>query len=249
MHSSAVTIIVSMSFIITTLQSAKALFIQTSSRYYSCPSLISISSARQRSRATKHSCQFSSTSRLHTTNNNSEDISITNSNDDTKHRKHYNIKGNGKQSIVKMQTNTGHTIQTDIPQKMGGSDTAPQPVEYLLSALIGCTQATSIYVGRMMKPRLLIDKIEFDIHGYRDERGALELPIDTIPSIPARLQCVSGTVKVYFKKNGMKVSNEELSILAEQTEARCPVANMMYASGCDMDIKWINGSSSSIDEE
>ena len=142
-----------------------------------------------------------------------------------------------------MQTNTGHTIQTDVPQKMGGKDTAPQPVECLLSALIGCTQATAIYVGRMMKPRLLIDRIEFDIHGYRDERGALALPIDNLPSISARLQCVSGTVKVYFK-NGMNVSDEELSILAEQTEARCPVANMMYASGCDMDIKWINGSSS-----
>jgi len=140
-----------------------------------------------------------------------------------------------------MQTNTGHTIQTDIPHKMGGKNTAPQPVEYLLAALIGCTQATAIYVGRMMKPRLLIDRIEFDIHGYRDERGALELPIEKVPSIPARLQCVSGTVKVYFKKNGMKVSNEEFSILAEQTEQRCPVANMMYASGCDMDIKWING--------
>jgi len=89
--------------------------------------------------------------------------------------------------------------------------------------------------------KLLIDRIEFDIHGYRDERGALQLPID-IPRIPARLQCVSGAVKVYFKKNGMNVSNEELSILAEQTEARCPVANMMYVSGCDMNIKWINGS-------
>ena len=149
-----------------------------------------------------------------------------------------------------MQTNTGHTIQTNVPQKMGGKDTAPQPVEYLLAALIGCTQATAIYVGRMMKPRILIDRINFDIHGYRDERGALALPIDTIPSITARLQCVSGTVKVYFKKNGMKViSDEELSILAKQTEARCPVANMMYASGCDMDIKWINGSTSSEDEE
>jgi len=69
------------------------------------------------------------------------------SNDDAQYRKHYNIKGNGQQSIVKMQTNTGHTIQTDIPQKMGGKDTAPQPVEYLLSALIGCTQATSIYMS------------------------------------------------------------------------------------------------------
>ena len=237
MHSSAVVIIIGNMSLITTLQSAKAIVIQTSSRhaYYSRPSSISIPSYCQRRSSVQHSYQFSSTtSRLYATNNNSEDNNV--------HRKHYNIKGNGQQSIVKMQTNTGHTIQTDIPQKMGGKDSAPQPVEHLLSALIGCTQATSIYVGRMMKPRLLIDRIEFDIHGYRDERGALELPIDVVPSIPARLQCVSGSVKVYFKKNGMNVSDEELTLLAEQTEARCPVANMMYASGCDIDIKWINGS-------
>jgi len=234
--------------LITTLQSAKALVIQTSSRYYSRPSsiLISIQSACQRrSRAVDYLFQPSSAGRLYATNNNSEDRSITSNDDTIKHRKQYSIKGIGKQSIVKMQTITGHTIQTDVPQKMGGKDSAPQPVEHLLAALIGCTQATSIYVGRMMKPRLLIDRIEFDIHGYRDERGALALPIDNLPSIPARLQCVSGTVKVYFKKNGMNVSDEELSILAEQTEQRCPVANMMHASGCDMDIKWVNGSSSS----
>ena len=124
---------------------------------------------------------------------------------------------------------------------MGGSDTAPQPVETLLAALLGCTQATAIYVGRMMKPRLIIDKIEFvEIKAYRDERGALELPIDVLPTIPARLQYISGIIKVYFKK-GMNVTEEQLSILAEQTEARCPVANMIHASGCVMDLKWMNG--------
>jgi len=245
MHSS---VVISM-LLITTLQSAKAFVIQTSSRhiYYSRHAYYSrsIPTSCQRQRYVQHSCQHLSTSTLYATSNNNEDVTMTSNDDDAQYRKHYNIKGNGQQSIVKMETNTGHTIQTDIPQKMGGKDTAPQPVELLLAALIGCTQATSIYVGRMMKPRLLIDRIEFDIQAYRDERGALELPIDTVPSIPARLQCVSGTVKVYFKKNGMYVSDEELSILSEQTEARCPVANMMYASGCSMDIKWINGSSSS----
>ena len=47
----------------------------------------------------------------------------------------------------------------------------------------------------------------------------------------------------------MNVSFEELNILAEQTEQRCPVANMLHASGCDIDIKWINGSSSISEDE
>jgi len=140
-----------------------------------------------------------------------------------------------------MKTNTGHDLQTDVPIKMGGGDSAPQPVETLLAALLGCTQATAVFVGRMMSPRLTIDKIYFDIEAYRDERGALESPIDIVPTIPARLQRVSGTVLVYFKK-GSDVTDENMRILGEQTEARCPVANMLHASGCELDIRWMNGS-------
>jgi len=160
-----------------------------------------------------------------------------------KHRKSYKIAGTGKGSAVEMTTNTGHELFTDVPQKIGGTDTAPQPVEHLLAALIGCAQATAIFIGRSMKPRLLIDKIEFDVQAHRDARGALQQPIEITPDIPARLQYVSGSAKVFFKGDA-DVSTEQLHILGEQTEARCPVANMMMASGCIMDIHWENGSSS-----
>ena len=158
-----------------------------------------------------------------------------------KHRKSYQISGQGRGSAVEMTTNTGHELFTDVPKKMGGTDTAPQPVEHLLAALIGCAQATAIFVGRNMEPRLVIDKIEFDIQAHRDARGALQQPIEETPDIPARLQCVSGTATVFFK-GSTSVSPEQLHLLGEQTEARCPVANMMLASGCTMDIKWENGS-------
>ena len=158
-----------------------------------------------------------------------------------KHRKSYQISGQGRGSAVEMTTNTGHELFTDVPKKMGGTDTAPQPVEHLLAALIGCAQATAIFVGRNMEPRLVIDKIEFDIQAHRDARGALQQPIEEIPDIPARLQYVSGTATVFFK-GSTSVSPEQLHLLGEQTEARCPVANMMLASGCTMDIKWENGS-------
>ena len=44
---------------------------------------------------------------------------------------------------------------------MGGANLAPQPVETLLAALIGCTQATALFVGRQLG--VVIDKMEFDI--------------------------------------------------------------------------------------
>mmetsp|Transcript_22565 Transcript_22565/g.33755 ORF Transcript_22565/g.33755 Transcript_22565/m.33755 type:complete len:280 (-) Transcript_22565:699-1538(-) len=167
------------------------------------------------------------------------------------YKKNYHISGVGTKSFVSMKTNTNHTIQTDVPKKMGGGDDAPQPVETLLAAWVGCTQATALYVGRNMEPRLLIEKIEFDVEAYRDERGALggELPIcsgSALPDLPARLEKVTGTVKVYLrgKRQGEGVpllTEEQLFLLGEHTERRCPVANMMAMSGIEMNIQWING--------
>jgi putative redox protein len=171
--------------------------------------------------------------------------------DGTNHAKTYRIQGettpNSKGSVT-MTTNTGHSIQTDLPKPMGGKDEAPQPVETLLAALIGCTQATALFVGRQMKPnRLIIDKMEFSLTATRDERGALQLPIDTDPPVPSRLQQVSGTIRVFAAK-GARIPNEQMTLLREQSEQRCPVANMMLASGCAMKVEWIDGSPSSIAE-
>jgi uncharacterized OsmC-like protein len=173
--------------------------------------------------------------------------------DEKRFIKSYKIHGVGKGSRVHVRTNTGHELRTDVPaQTMGGTDSAPQPVETLLAALLGCTQATAIFVGRHLKPRVLIERLEFvDIVAERDERGALSLPIDVDPSVPARLQKISGTIQVYTRRKQTKKKNEEapplsqeqLDMLSRQTELRCPVANMMMASGCEMNIQWIDGSS------
>jgi len=136
----------------------------------------------------------------------------TTNDDNGMHRKHYAISGVGHRSKVTCKTNTNHILEADVPKKMGGGNEAPQPVEHLLAALVGCTQATAVYVGRMMKPRLIIEKIDFNIEAYRDERGALSLPITELPTIPARLQSVSGSVDVHFK-NGVEVSEEQLRVL------------------------------------
>ena len=119
----------------------------------------------------------------------------------------YHIKGFGEKCKVTAYTNTGHEIETDLPRVIGGSDTAPQPVEYLLAAWMGCTQATAVFVGRNMRPRRLnISRLEFDLKAYRDERGAIggSLPLrkdSPLPDVPSRLQLVSGVVKVMLKEN------------------------------------------------
>lgn len=157
--------------------------------------------------------------------------------------KSYLITGIGKGNASSIKTNTAHELFTDLPKPMGGNDESPQPVEHLLAALVGCTQATAVFVGRSMKPRLQVEKIEFiDIHGFRDQRGALHLPIEETPPVPARLQSISGRIKVHINKRYHKkhpITDRQFTLLKEQTELRCPIANMLHASGCQIDIEWI----------
>ena len=162
--------------------------------------------------------------------------------------KSYKLKGEtsatSNKSGVTVHTDTGHVLQTDVPRKMGGRDTAPQPVETLLTAWMGCTQATALFVGRQMKPnRLLIDRLVFDVQGHRDERGALTLPVEQQAPVPSRLYRVQGTITVH-RVGGQAITDQEMEILREQTELRCPVANMMIASGCQMNVEWIDGAAS-----
>ena len=162
--------------------------------------------------------------------------------------KTYQLKGFGESCKTNVLTDTTHKLNTDIPKAMGGQDSAPQPVEHLLSAYIGCTQATAIFVGRNMKPRVLVDKIEFDIVGQRDERGAVDdLPItqqSPLPQIPARLSSINGTIRVFTKdRSGEMIAMGEgsLELLEKHVEHRCPIANMMILSGCEMSVRWEDG--------
>ena len=202
--------------------------------------------------------------------------------------KTYRLDGIGRTggTGVDVTTDTGHALSTDIPSSMGGRDEAPQPVETLLAAWMGCTQATASFVGRQLlrergsghesggpnrrrrPPRRQEVLLEFDaIEAVRDERGALELPIRQTPSVPSRLQRITGTIRVSLvaaaggrtttgKSAGagaaaaaataeteteterISFNPEELEVLKEQTEARCPIANMLVESGCAMDVKW-----------
>ena len=215
--------------------------------------------------------------------------------------KAYRLDGVGEGSRVDIRTSTGHNLSTDVPRSMGGGDTAPQPVETLLAAWMGCTQATAIFVGRQLQwntetttavvstesvtaaatttenrrrpPRVHIQKLHFEnIQAFRDERGALQLPIIDVPDIPSRIQRITGTIRVELavattmpssrrqrkppSKSGgvhevegdeshpslplLALSESQLQTLRDQTEARCPVANMIMASGCDVDVEWTN---------
>ena len=87
-----------------------------------------------------------------------------------------------------------------------------------------------------MEPRVLLDRLELDVMAVRDERGSIGLPLTDPRPEPSRLREIAGTIRVYTKK---PLSEAQLEQLKEETEERCPVANMILASGCKMKVDWI----------
>jgi hypothetical protein len=115
-------------------------------------------------------------------------------------------------------------------------------------------------VGRNLKPqRLLIEQLKFDnIQAFRDERGALQLPLipdgDDAVLPPSRLQRITGKIYIMARhskrdKEYVAISEDTLYLLRKQTEQRCPVANMMLASGCAIDVEWLDGSRAPLEDK
>ena len=75
--------------------------------------------------------------------------------------------------------------------------------------------------------------MRFDIEAVRDQAGVLALPVSKVPDAPTRLVEVTGTVEVETD-----ASQAALDALVEHIHHRCPVANMLIASGCRIDLTY-----------
>lgn len=92
-----------------------------------------------------------------------------------------------------------------------------------------------------MKPRLPLRGITFDYRGYRDNRGAVSLPLDRTPPAWARLARVAGVAVVHLSPSGggkPREPPERIDELRRLVEERCPLASTLAASGCRLDIQW-----------
>lgn len=137
-------------------------------------------------------------------------------------------------------TDTGHQISTDLPRLSGGDDTAPQPVELMTAALLGCKVATAHFVARHAWPRKhnRITSIRFtDVVAERDEQGALAMPITADPPVSAALLRVRGVAHV--RPASETITAADVATLGHLVEVRCPVAATLTKAGCALDFEWI----------
>ncbi len=131
-------------------------------------------------------------------------------------------KKSGFESEVKMRD---FTITIDEPEKVGGTNKGPNPIEVLLASLVGCLDFTGTIVAKQMGYEL--EDFILEVEGELDPRGVMGKP-----DVPAGLQSVKVVVK---EVKG--IPEEKKSEFLETVQERCPVDNTL-ANGVSVDVKW-----------
>ena len=130
----------------------------------------------------------------------------------------------GIKSIVKAGK---HEIIIDEATQMGGNNEGPNPLQYMLSALVGCGNVVAHLVAKEMKFDL--QGLTFEASGEFDPRGFMG-----DPNVRTYFETVTVNVKVKTSE-----SEERIKELQEKVEARCPVYGTFKAADIEMKGSWV----------
>lgn len=107
-----------------------------------------------------------------------------------------------------------HPFHTDEPEEMGGTDTAPNPMEYVLGGLCGCTSIMiNMIAGEM---NFKFSELQVSAAGTIDPRGILGTA-----EVSPHFQEVKQTIRLKTGETQQRVEE-----LRRQVEKRCPAINL-----------------------
>lgn len=110
----------------------------------------------------------------------------------------------------------GFRFQIDEPEALGGSDRAPNPVEYVLAALAGCQEITyRLYADALGIP---LDGVSVKVEGTIDLRGLF----DADESVRPGFRDIRATVRLESA-----ASVDELRRLKAAVDGHCPVLDLL----------------------
>lgn len=117
-------------------------------------------------------------------------------------------------------------VVTDEPAHRNGTDTAPTPLETVLSALIGCKGATIFYIAEAMR---------FSYSGF-DARASSVVDLRGPRGVPG--------VRPYYESVDLELHlftdepEDRVKKLIRNVEFRCPVANLLRGADVKLTIDW-----------
>jgi len=124
-------------------------------------------------------------------------------------------------------TDTEWTLKIDEPIEDDGSNTGPNPMQYFIASLAGCqNEQAQVVAGELS---LNISEINIDVEIDLDLSGFMGMSDHSNGSYKSvRLDAVvSG-----------KLTNEEVKILGQKVDNRCPILGLLRSSGCDIKSNW-----------
>jgi len=130
------------------------------------------------------------------------------------------VKATGPDGWVVKTTAGKHEAYVDQPEAMGGTDTAPTPLDYVFIALGGCLVTIAKIVAGQKKINLR--GVEVDVTGTLD----LEVLRGQNTEDRAGFESFVANVKI-----DADLTEEEKKEFLEEVDRRCPVSdNLMYAT-------------------
>lgn len=141
------------------------------------------------------------------------------------HRRVLTARNDGGMRTVS-QTGDGLRLITDEPSARGGTGTAPTPLETVVGALCGCTSVT------FAKAALELD---FAYEGI-DFVASFTLAVRDLPGDPGAVlhfQTVRVNAQVRTTEPAIRLDR-----LADITERRCPVRNLLTDAGVALHLNW-----------
>jgi uncharacterized OsmC-like protein len=115
----------------------------------------------------------------------------------------------------------------DEPSAHGGADLGPSPLQGVLGALCACEAVT--FSRTAAETGFAYDGIEFDAAFTIDIRGRNGAR-DVVP----HFQSIKVEARVVTSE-----TTQKLAAVVEETEARCPVYNLVKDAGVNVQMAWI----------
>jgi uncharacterized OsmC-like protein len=131
----------------------------------------------------------------------------------------------------RMRTQIDHgeygVVVTDEPVAPGGTGEGPSPLQTVLGALPGCESVTFHRTAEEMG--FAYQRIDFDASFTIDIRGRLGVRGVTQHFQSVKVDAVVATGE----------SAQRLSEVVAETEARCPVFNLVQDAGVRVEMRWV----------
>lgn len=127
---------------------------------------------------------------------------------------------------TKIQVRDFDPVYTDEPASLGGTNSAPSPLETVLVALVGCDGVIINGVASAMG--FTYRGVDFACQSQIDVRGP-----KGVPGIRPYFETAELEIVVYSDEPDARFQQ-----LRKNVEFRCPVMNLLHAAKVDMAVTW-----------